>query len=154
MKNTQFGFTLIELLVVIAIVGIITAVAYPSYKSTMAGSARSAVQADLMAFAGAMERHNASRYTYKGAGVGGADTGTPLVFSGHSPASEPVANKKYILTISDVSTNGQTFILKASPVSASIVEGNGDMYLFSDGRKAWDKNDNGAIDSDEYCWNC
>lgn len=154
MNKLKKGFSLVELMIVVALVGIIAAVAYPSYKNTMAGSARSAVQADLMAFAGAMERHNASVFTYKAAAAGGGDTGTPAIFTGHSPASGPVENKKYVLTIDDVPTNGQTFILKAAPVSGSLVEGSGALFIFSDGRKAWDQNDNGTIDSSEYCWNC
>ncbi|MGB3725575.1 MAG: type IV pilin protein [Glaciecola sp.] len=148
------GFTLVELMVTVAIVGIIAAVAYPSYQGMLATGARSTVQADLMSLASAMERHNASNYSYAGAATSAANTGAPAIFTAYSPASEPQANKKYTLSIAAVGANGQTYELKATPVSGTVSDGQGAVFYYSDGRKAWDKNNNGSIESSEYCWAC
>lgn len=152
--NLQRGFTLVELLIVIAIVGIIATVGYPSFTNISQSTHRTAGQSDLMAFAGAMERHKLANYTYKAAAVSGANTGKPVVFAIHSPSQEPLANKRYDLTISTLNTTGTQYTIKATPVTSGIMNGNGALYYFSDGRKAWDKNNDGNIGSDEYCWQC
>lgn len=148
------GFTLIELMIVIAIVGIITSIAYPSYQGFVKSSSRGSAQADLMALAAAMERHKAANYTYNGAAEAAANTGKPAVFHAHSPSGEPVANKKYDLTIDSVTASGNGYVIIATPASGTAQIDDGKLYFYSDGRKAWDKDNSNTLASSEYCWGC
>jgi len=150
----QQGYSLMELMITVGIVGILASVAYPSFTGFLASSNRSSAQADLMALAASMERHKAANFTYQGAATGGADIGAPTVFQRYSPASEPESNKKYDLTILTMSANGLTYSLKATPVSTSTQSGDGSLFYYSDGRKAWDNNKDGSISANEYCWSC
>ncbi|MDP5031478.1 MAG: type IV pilin protein [Paraglaciecola sp.] len=151
-KNKSAGFTLVELMIVVAIVGIISMLAYPSYQGFIKSSNRSAAQADLMSLAAAMERHKAASYSYKKAAVSGADTGSPANFHKHSPSAEPYANRKYDLLISQAT--GSTYLIEAKPSSSSAQAGDGSLFFYSDGRRAWDKDNSGAISGAEYCWSC
>ena len=148
------GFTLIEVMIAVVIVGIIAAIGYPSYQSMMVSANRSTAQADLMSFASAMERHYATTFSYNGAATGSGNTGSPAVFTAYSPSTEPAAKKKYTLTIHAVSADGNSYELRAVPVSGSPQAGDGTLYIYSDGRKAWDQNSDGSIGSSEYCWSC
>ena len=148
------GFTLTELMIAVAIVGIITSVAYPSYLNFLNGSRRGAAQADLVAFAAAMERHKAANFSYNGAASAGANTGSPSIFQTYSPSTAPEANKKYDLSISTVSPTGTSYIIIATPVVSTPQAGDGVLYYFSDGRKAWDANSDGNLSTAEFCWSC
>ena len=152
--DREHGYSLMELMITVAIVGLLVSIAYPSYSSFIASSNRAAGQADLMAFAAAMERHNAAVFSYQGAASGGGNTGEPEVFRSYSPSNEPAANKRYDLTIQTVSATGTSYILRARPVSGTVQVDDGDLFYYSDGRKAWDSNNDGSISINEFCWRC
>ena len=79
MTQKQQGFTLIELMVTVAIVGILAAIAYPSYQSSVIKSRRADAEGVLLGLANAMERHFTESNTYLGAGT--TDTGAPSIYS-------------------------------------------------------------------------
>ncbi|NRD72811.1 prepilin-type N-terminal cleavage/methylation domain-containing protein [Shewanella sp. VB17] len=62
--NINKGFTLIELMVGIAIVGILVAVAYPSYIDNVAQSARSEGQAAILRIANLQEQYYLDNRVY------------------------------------------------------------------------------------------
>ena len=152
MRKTQTGFTLIELMITVAIIGIITSIAYPSYQGFIVSTNRGVAQADLMSLAAAMERHKAASFSYKAAADSAADIGKPAIFHQHSPSAERYDKRKYDLYISEAS--GGAYLIEAIPVLGTSQVGNGKVAFYSDGRRAWDTNNNGNFSTTEYCWSC
>ena len=152
LRQTPKGFTLIELMITVAIIGIITSIAYPSYQGFIVSTNRGAAQADLMSLAAAMERHKAAIFSYKAAADSAADTGKPAIFHQHSPSAERYGKRKYDLYISEAS--GGAYLIEAIPVTGTSQAGDGNVAFYSDGRRAWDADNNGSFSAAEYCWNC
>lgn len=63
-KTDQLGFTLMELMIVVAIVGILAAIALPSYQSHVLRTRRVTAAACLSEFAQQMERQYSTTMSY------------------------------------------------------------------------------------------
>ena len=110
------GFTLIELMIVIAIVGVLSAVAYPSYTESVKRSDRSAARAALLETQQFMERFYAANSRYSKPKVSPVtDDVTPPDLPVRLQAV-PSDSPKYDLTVSAVTVNSYT--LTAAPRGA------------------------------------
>lgn len=143
MKTKTRGFTLIELMIAVAIVGLLAAVAVPSYLSYVRQGKRAEAQGALVTFANAMEQWRLQNGSYCDAGgTGGTsscgaatnDTGSPTIFSTTVPinVASTSSAKTYDLTISAISAT--TYTLTATATGGQTDDGN--LVLTSTGTKS------------------
>ena len=99
-KINSSGFTLIELLIGVVIIGILSAIAYPSYTGILEKSRRQEAQRTLLEAAQEMESYYAMNLNYSGAltGVTITDFTFSDDFSGYYSLSAIAATSSFTLS--------------------------------------------------------
>lgn len=105
--NKLMGFTLIEVMITVSIVGILAAVAYPSYTEYVWRSNRTEAQRELIRLANLQEQRFVDQRTYT---ASMSDLGVPVTSDGAYLIPRESANKLYSIKATE---NGRTFILSA-----------------------------------------
>ncbi len=129
MKSTQpgarargiRGFTLIELMIVVAVVGILAAIAVPSYNDSVRKSRRAQAKADLVEYAQMAERSFTVNNSY-------AEFALPR---NQSPR-EPGADARYTLAMVNDAT---TFTITATPQGGQAQDRCGTLSINQAGAK-------------------
>ncbi len=133
----QRGFTLIELMIVVAVVGILTAIALPSYNEYILRGHRAEGRTALLQAAQWMERAATANGEYpKTAAFPAAMTSIP--------------SGRYAISLN---SDGATFTLTATAQNAQANDKCGNLTLSNTGLQGANSKTEGASGYDSSCWN-
>lgn len=127
------GFSLIEVMVAVVIVGILAAVAVPSYNNYTIRSARLSAQAELMNLASVEEKIFLNSNAYS-PNVTTAYNGTST--GGLGATSGKTSDGKYTLSL-NITTPSQTYTLTATPVTGKSQATDGSISISENGQRLW-----------------
>lgn len=131
------GFTLIEMMITVAIIGILAAIAYPSYTEHVAKGRRSEVKGTLLEASQWMERFYSENYRYDRNTAGTAITNTAL-FGGAFTQSPRTGTAAYTLAINAPSTGanaGRSYTITATRTGAASNDRCGDFVIDQSGNR-------------------
>lgn len=145
MRGNVMGFTLIELMITVAIIGILAAIAYPSYTQYRQKVARAEVKSEMLVIATDLQK-------YKTVSKGYIQNGNPITLAAlgrTATVNYPYdGTARYQITLTDVTRHGWTLI--ASPQNQQ--SGTGVVALNHRGEKCWVKGSSTCEPTADTTW--
>ncbi|EXE14825.1 prepilin-type N-terminal cleavage/methylation domain protein [Acinetobacter sp. 983759] len=128
--NARHGFTLIELMIVVAIIGVLAAIAYPSYQHYVVRAKRLDAQSEMLQISQNMASRKLRHGSYSGATVSDAN-----VYGASQTPRQGAALYSLAFDPSPTTANGWTLV--ATPIASQT--GDGVICLNDLGQKFWTK---------------
>ncbi|MBD9676893.1 prepilin-type N-terminal cleavage/methylation domain-containing protein [Pseudomonas sp. PDM18] len=123
--HKEQGFTLVELMIVVIVVGVLTAIAFPSYQAHIRRGACEDGKGVLLGAANVMERYRAQNNTYSSA------TAADLGAYQHAPIDG--SRKNFDIALSDLTDTGYT--LTATATADGVLTSGDELELNSSGAR-------------------
>jgi type IV pilus assembly protein PilE len=126
-RATEAGFTLTELMIAVAVVGILAAIAYPSYRDHLRKGRRSAAESFMIAVAAREQQYliDARRYAAGAGALGALNLAVPAEVAGF-----------YAVTVEPVAPAGPpSYTIVATPIAGSAQVADGVLTLDHQGAR-------------------
>lgn len=121
------GFTLIELMITVAVIGILAAVAYPSYQDYIRRAMRSQGQQFLMDIAQRQEQYLLDQRQYAAAlGAGAGQLNMPVPPEVASKYQAPV-----FVVVAPAANTPPAFLVRLAPIAGGLMEVDGTLFINS-----------------------
>ena len=112
------GFTLVEMMIVIAVIGVLAAIAYPSYQKSIIKTKRTEMMTEMQNIANKIESRKLAEGNYNNIGIA----------SQNFPANNP----NYTYSVAPATSK---WVITATPIATSIVANDGTLTLDHTGQK-------------------
>ncbi len=134
-KQQALGFTLIELMIVVAIIGILAAIAYPSYTGYIERGNRADMMTEMQQIASRIEANKITYKRYDRIPLNEIFNNTVSNNETTFPSSDLVLYNVSITPVSGSNLGGRNWKITAIPETSSRMKGDGSLTLDYMGNK-------------------